>query len=96
MFKVGDKVTWTSQAQGSTKTKTGSVVRILLSSEFVRGLNAYRVAINEFPGHKRMFDGYLIPGRSNVGYLVEVITGKNAKPRLYMPYPSKLMASKEG
>lgn len=29
MFKVGDKVTWESQAWGSTKEKTGEVVAVV-------------------------------------------------------------------
>jgi hypothetical protein len=51
------------------------------------------VARDEFPGHRRMFDGMSIPGplSQKVGYFVEVM-GKTSRaaPRLYMPYPSKL------
>lgn len=92
MFKVGDKVTWSN---GGYYHKTGTIVRVLNISEFKRGINPCRIAMNEFPSHKRMFDGWKMPGGANTGYLVEVITGKNAKPRLYMPYPSKLKATKE-
>ncbi len=28
-YKLGDRVTWTSQAQGSSKTKTGTVVEVV-------------------------------------------------------------------
>ena len=94
MFQVGDAVTWSSQAMGCTKKKTGKVVRIMKKSELVGWRNPCRIAIDEFTNHKRMFDGYSIPGGADVGYLVEVIAGPNAAPRLYMPYPSKLMAAK--
>ncbi len=32
-FKKGDKVTWSSSAQGSWKTKTGTVVKVVKSGE---------------------------------------------------------------
>jgi hypothetical protein len=28
-YKLGDRVTWTSQARGATKTKTGTVVEVV-------------------------------------------------------------------
>jgi len=96
MFKVGDKVTWSSQAGGSKIQKTGKVVRVMSATEFKRGWNPCRIAMDEFPGHKRMFDGGNIPGGTEFGYLIEVIKGPRAKPRLYMPYPSKVKAAKEG
>lgn len=85
MLRVGDKVTWFSQSAGYSKRKTGQIVRILQSHEWPT-----RVHKNEFPEHKRMFDGLSIPGRKGVGYLVEVRVTKNSKPLLYMPYPSRL------
>lgn len=93
--KIGDMVTWTSQSRGRTTTKTGTIVRVLKKSEFVQGLNPCRIAINEFPRHKRKFSGANIPGRAETGCLVEVIAGPNAAPRLYMPYPSKLTVVKK-
>jgi hypothetical protein len=33
MLKVGDKVTWTSQANGCTRTKVGEVVEMVPASE---------------------------------------------------------------
>lgn len=91
-FKVGDKVTWESQAQGSTKTKTGIVVAVLSSKKYGYGLrkSVFIMANRKFPKHTLMFSGDGIPGNSEIGYLVEVITGKKANPKLYMPYPSKL------
>lgn len=87
-FKKGDKVKWTSQSGGFSRTKKGKVVRILKSSD----KPAYIVANKEFPKHKRMFDGRMLPGNSAIAYLVEVRDGKTDKerPKLYMPYPSKL------
>jgi hypothetical protein len=39
-----------------------------------------------------MFEGFKLPGKNtNVAYFVEVIVGPRAKPRLYMPFPDKLM-----
>jgi len=94
-FGVGDKVTWTSQASGRTKTKIGKIVRVLSSSSIKSGRNPCNIADKEFKNHTRMFDGYQIPGGYDTGYLVEVITGPNSKPKLYMPYPSKLTLSKK-
>ena len=94
MFKVGDKVTWSSQARGCTKTKTGTIVKIVHRHDFVGRDTPYRMADREFQGHIIMFSGYNIPGNSDVAYFIEVITGLKAKPRLYMPYPSKLEAAK--
>ena len=82
-FKVNDLVEWSSQAGGRYKKKTGKIVWILNEKD-----GPVFVANTEFPNHRRMFDGYSIPGRAKIGYLVEVIAGPKAKPRLYMPYPS--------
>lgn len=92
MFKLGDMVRWKSQAAGSQTEKVGKVVRILSKND-----TPHRVASAEFQNHRRMFDGWRIPGPENqtVGYLVEVFDGKTdmATPKLYMPYPSKLSAA---
>lgn len=86
-FRVGDKVTWVSQAGGHIRSKTGKVVMVVL--------NEYRnppfeIADENFPNHKRMFDGWRVPGGGYKAYFVEVQAGPNTKPRLYMPYPQKL------
>ena len=92
MFKLGDMVRWQSQAAGSQTEKVGKVVRILSKND-----TPSQVASAEFQNHRRMFDGWSIPGPENqtVGYLVEVRDGKTDKatPKLYMPYPSKLSAA---
>lgn len=88
-ISVGTKVKWTSQSGGYRKEKRGVVVAVIIEKEL--GTDApYQVADKMFPDHKRQFDGWIIPGGGEVGYFVEVIVGPRAKPRLYMPYPSKL------
>ena len=84
-LKIGDKVEWFSMGG---KELTGKVVRVI--GESVRTPRR-RIADVEFPGHKRQFDGNNNPGNAPIAYFVEVLskTGK-AKPKLYMPYPSKL------
>ena len=96
-FKIGDKVTWESQAQGVYKVKTGTVVMVLNRKEcgYFIHKTAYRIAQDNFPNHKIMFDGSDTPGKNDPGYLIEVISGKKAKPKLYMPYPSKLRKVEE-
>jgi hypothetical protein len=87
MFKKGDKVKWKSQSGGSTTEKKGVIVRIVESPQ-----RPYEIAEQEFPNHKRMFDGWMIPSGSLVAYFVEARDGKTAKakPKLYMPLPQKL------
>jgi hypothetical protein len=85
-FKKGNKVKWTSQAAGSEKTKEGVVVRVINKSDGI----PYNLAEKEFPNHKRMFDGWTIPGGKDKGYFIEVKGGKKAMPKLYMPYPHLL------
>ena len=93
MFKVGDNVAWESQAGGSTTQKTGKVVYVLQSEDFIsRSYEHLDNFVSEkFPNHKKMFTGFRIPGDAEIGYLIEVITGPKAKPRLYMPYPEKVV-----
>jgi len=89
-FKIGDLVTWASQAQGRNKVKTGKVVYILNGK--ARNWRDYPYAIVErlFPNHKKMFDGLSVPCNAEIGYLVEVLAEGKGKPKLYMPYPNKL------
>lgn len=78
MFKIGDKVQWTSQSGGSSKTKIGMVVKIIK--------NGSRPSPDEirYPGRARYHDSYL----------VSVKTGKTekAKEKLYWPIVSKLQS----
>lgn len=85
MIDIGTEVKWTSQAGGHTKEKAGIVVAILTDEH-----TPIKVAKAMFPNHRRMFDGLFIPLGYKRAYLVEVIVGPRARPRLYMPYPSKL------
>jgi len=86
-FNVGDMVTWSSQSSGSTTTKVGKVVRVLK-----KHVRPSQIAQREFPLHKRMFDGWRIPGGKDTkeAYLVEVPHEGTSAPRLYLPYPNKL------
>ena len=94
-ISVGQKVQWTSQSAGSTKTKTGYVVFNFNSARADysnTGLlhSPILIAKEKFPLHKYMFDGNSWPNKE--GILVEVCGGKTdrAKPKLYMPQPSQV------
>lgn len=84
-FKVGDKVIWTSQAGGSTKTKTGIVWAVLIDTQAL--WNARQIAVEQ-GRHTIMFDGYTM--LASKMYIVEVKTTPKAKPRLYLPRPKNL------
>jgi hypothetical protein len=84
-FKVGDKVTWTSQAGGITKTKTGKVWAVLIDTQAL--WNARQSAVEQ-NRHTIMFDGYTMLAPKM--YIVEVKTTQKAKPRLYLPRPKNL------
>lgn len=84
---VGNRVRWQSQGGGSPIVKIGNIVRLVRAGE-----NPYKTALKEYPNHKLMFEGYRLPGKdTKVAYFIEVIVGPRAKPRLYMPFPYKLM-----
>lgn len=84
-MKVDQKVRWDSQGKGSYKEKTGTIVRVVRDGEI-----PYKVGLKEFPNHVLMFDGFKLPGTTKKAYLVEVIKGPRAKPRLYLPFPDRL------
>jgi len=84
-MKVGDNVTWESQSGGWMTRKTGKIVRIVKGND-----EPCSIAYKEFPNHRLMFDGFSLPRGYDVAYLIEVITGPRAQPRLYMPYPKHL------
>jgi len=88
-LKIGDSVTWTSQALGFEKTKNGVVVAVAPSGADRLDSSPLAYAKEHFPGHKLMFDG---TAWEPDGVLVEVRDGKTsrAKPKLYMPRLSKL------
>ena len=89
-MKVGDKVKWESHGGGGFTSKIGEIVRVITKDENVA---CWRIAYNEFPEHRRMFSSCNLPGgeKTKEAYLVEVIAGQKAKPRIYMPYPNKLV-----
>lgn len=76
-FAVGQQVTWSSQAQGMTKTKTGTIVEVVAPNE--RPDTTGRPGLNGC--------GF---GRSHESYIVEVPQGPKAKPRHYWPVASIL------
>jgi hypothetical protein len=89
-FKVGDRVTWTSQSGGSTTTKTGVVWAVI---ENTRALWNTSDKIKEEKTHTKMFDGLTM--LAPVMYIVEVQAGPKAKPRLYLPRPKQLKLVEE-
>ena len=54
-FKVGDRVEWTSQAGGSTRTKRGAVVEVVK-----RGEAPAPISKNRNPGMPRDHESYLV------------------------------------
>lgn len=63
-FKVGDKVTWTSQAQGSWTTKVGTVVAVVLAGNYPP-----KVAPPTNYGHPRDHTSYVahVPTKTGKG-----------------------------
>lgn len=80
-FKIGDKVTWSSQAQGFAREKTGVVVEVVAAGN--------RPSRKFDDLHKGVGCGY---GRDHDSYVVEVRTGKTdkAKPKHHWPRASAL------
>jgi hypothetical protein len=69
-YKVGDTVTWTSQAGGCTKTKTGTVIAIAHVGTPYRKLGTYVPA--SAPKSNRKFDDKF-PDQAR--YIIEVPRG---------------------
>lgn len=81
-FKVGDKVQWSSQAAGHTKTKEGIVARIVpVGTEPWKIING-----SELEPMSRQFDG---TSRNHESCLV-VVTGPRGGKNLYWPRVSSL------
>lgn len=91
-FKVGDYVQWVSQSRAWHTRKVGKIVRVVNYGE-----SPAAIGRDEFPDHRKMYDGTGVPQGSEVAYLVEVKIGKTdrAKKGLYMPWPQKLGLCKE-
>lgn len=83
-MKVGDIVTWTSQSQGFSRTKTGKVILVVPA-----GKHPFELMSKELKDLQRMYDGW---ARDHESYVVEVQTGKTpkSKPALYWPRTSWL------
>jgi hypothetical protein len=73
-WKVGDRVQWTSQAQGCTKTKLGTVVAVIPKGDRPTGIKGC--------GWHRDHESYVIE--------VQPKTGSRAKPKAYWPVVSAL------
>jgi hypothetical protein len=84
-FKIGDQVTWTSQAGGSNTTKVGKVVEVIRDT---KSLWNARSKYADVGSHTFMFDGNVM--MYPVVYFVEVKISKRVKPKLYMPRSNKL------
>lgn len=84
-FKLGDKVSWSSQSAGSTTTKTGEIVLV------VPPLTNCKLYVN----HNLHADQYTsaVDGhgyREHESYVVAVPQGRKARPKLYWPLVKKL------
>lgn len=92
MFKVGSKVTWSSQAHGSRTTKVGTIVAVVPpGGSPSRAFAAVRKTLNA----RSAFGGGM--ARDHESYLVSVTVGKTdkAKPALYWPLVSQLRRVEE-
>lgn len=78
MFKIGDKVMWTSQSCDIYTDKVGEVYRVIPPGEILK------LTSREFARFRIMFDGGVRPHET---YLISVPTGINGqgKPKLYWP-----------
>ena len=86
-MQLGDEVTWTSQANGGVKTKTGKVVLILRAGERMPPM----IEVNglQLPAPARTGGGQRFDAES---YVVHVPTPSGrGKGRLYWPRTSALV-----
>jgi len=88
-FAEGDKVQWSSQAQGQEKTKFGTVVKIVKGGRRPTGLtrlaNKYTLMFNVYSPNVRTADTAMVA--------VAPPAGSKAKPKLYWPLDSLLKAA---
>lgn len=80
---VGDKVSWTSQAGGVTKTKEGTILAVIPDGE-----RPGPVVLNYLPTHRDR-TGHGAP-RKGASYLVEVCQDAGCKPMIYLPRTPQL------
>lgn len=90
-FKVGDRVTWSSQAGGFTAEKTGVVVALVPAGRGATESLPYELKRMALP---RRYDGW---PRDHESYVIKVKVGKmdNALPVLYWPRVSGLKLAQE-
>lgn len=89
--KVGSRVTWTSQAGGSTKEKTGTVVAVIAGGRGSGDRATQEIRSRVKAGtHRSAFGGGW--DREGESYLVEVPQGTSgkARPVLYWPVANRL------
>lgn len=92
MFKIGDQVTWSSQAGGFTAIKTGEVVGVVPAGVYISAANMRGATIapvdaaltKRFDGGKRTHESYLVKLRPG-------LTEKST-PVLYWPRVNSLRA----
>lgn len=84
-FKLGDEVSWSSSANGSTKKKIGDVVEVIPADVSIR--------TSKFWGE---LDASTVP-RKEESYIVCVgpSPGSKAKPKYYWPRVSALSLHKD-
>lgn len=83
-FKEGDEVSWSSQAQGSFKEKTGEVVEVIPAESNVR--KSKFAQFLDAPGLPRKEESYIV--------CVGPKPGSRAKPKYYWPRTSALSLNK--
>lgn len=93
-FKIGDMVTWTSQAGGNAKSKTGKVICVIEGGQKSgeKAASVIRCHVNAGT-HRSAFGGGW--NRADTSYLVEVANGTTgrAKPTIYWPVASRLKSA---
>lgn len=89
-MNLGDTVTWESQANGRTKTKTGIIVGIVPAGRRM-GLLHYIAGLNTVGEARTKYATGPIEGgglcRDHESYLVAVKTGKTAAAKLTLYWP---------
>jgi hypothetical protein len=89
-FKIGQTVEWTSQANGTTKTKRGEIVAILPERECPRMLEIFGADYHS--RYRSLVDARSL-SRHEESYIVAVPgKTKRVRPRLYWPRVSALKA----
>jgi len=84
-FKLGDHVIWWSQSQGTHTTKVGTIVAVVPA-----GKNPSKLAV-DWPKYAKVGrTGFGVLDRQEESYLVSVVQGPKAKPKLYWPVVSGL------